>query len=119
MACDIEPCQLDGRAVFRVGRAPRPWSFTPWRYAEKGVFQGRWDDPEGEYRILYVSASAFGALVEVLADFRPDPALIAALEGLAAGRGACVIFVQADQGDGAGEVEAERDRADSPSEVVS
>jgi hypothetical protein len=79
MGCDIQPRQLDGQTVYRVGRAPRPWGFTPWRYAEKGVFQGRWDDPEGEYRVLYVSASAFGAFVEVLADFRPDPTLIAGL----------------------------------------
>lgn len=79
VVCEIEPSRLERRAVYRVGRAPRPWSFTPWRYAEKGVFQGRWDDPEGEYRVLYVAASTFGAFVEVLADFRPDPALIAGL----------------------------------------
>jgi len=79
MSCDLEPFEVGQKAVHRVGRSPRPWSFTPWRYAEGGVFQGRWDDPLGKYRVLYVAASAFGSFVEILADFRPDPVLIAGL----------------------------------------
>lgn len=69
MSCALEADLRDGRSVYRVSRIPRPWSFTPWRYSEGGTFDGRWDDPEGEFRVLYVAASAFGAFVEVLANF--------------------------------------------------
>lgn len=63
------------REVHRVGRRPDPWRWAPWKYAP---FTGRWDDPDGRFRVLYTSASRFACLVEVLAPFRPDPAVIAA-----------------------------------------
>ncbi len=58
---------------------PDPWQWTPCQF---GPFPGRWDDPHSIYRVLYTGASRYACLLEVLAVFRPDPALIAADEGL-------------------------------------
>ncbi len=65
----------DGRHVHRVGYAPVPWGWTPWQYAENGVFSGRWDDPVGRWRTLYVGDTRLACFLEVLAPFRPDPAI--------------------------------------------
>lgn len=48
MTCDLESVRCDAE-LHRVGFAPNPWTFTDWRFAEKGRFRGRWDDPAGEY----------------------------------------------------------------------
>lgn len=64
-----------GRRVWRVGYAPDPWSFTPWQYAVDGRFTGRWDDPVGVWRSLYVGADPLACFLEVLAPFRADPQL--------------------------------------------
>ncbi len=56
MTCDLESVRCDAQ-LHRVGFAPDPWSFTDWRFAEKGRFRGRWDDPEGEYRVLYAAST--------------------------------------------------------------
>lgn len=61
--------------AWRIGFAPEPFAWTPWEYAEAGRFDGRWDDPEGTYRTVYLGDSLRGVLLEVLARFRPDPAL--------------------------------------------
>jgi RES domain-containing protein len=79
---------LHGRQVYRVGYRPDPFGWTPWEYATDGRFHGRWDDPDGTYRTLYVGASLLACLLEVLADFRPDPALAVDL-----------AFIQAEPGD--------------------
>lgn len=68
--------------VYRVGRAPDPFAWTPWQYADAGRFHGRWDDPDGLYRTLYVGERLLGCLLEVLADFRPDLTLAAELAGV-------------------------------------
>jgi len=60
------------RVVHRVGHSPDPWRWTPWQYVKA---TGRWDDPTGTYRVLYVADSVYACLVEVLAPFRPDPSL--------------------------------------------
>ena len=60
------------RPVYRIGHAPDPWRWTPWQYVKA---TGRWDDPTGTYRVLYVADSVYACLVEVLAQFRPDPSL--------------------------------------------
>src|SRR5699024_6819743 len=72
--------------VYRVARGPSPWQWTPWQY---GPFVGRWDDPRGEYRMLYAAESMFTAYVEVLAQFRPDVSWLAEVEQ-----------VEGDEGDG-------------------
>ena len=61
--------------LFRVGRIPDVWQWTDLKYAG----HGRWDDPQGTYRVLYASTTAFGAYLEKLAQFRPDLELLAEL----------------------------------------
>ena len=78
---DISVVTDPGR-VWRVGYRPDPWTFTPWQYAENGRFTGRWDDPDGNYRTLYIGTTIVGCLLEVLACFRPDPTLIDELDGI-------------------------------------
>ncbi|MCW2651077.1 MAG: hypothetical protein JWR32_2053 [Mycobacterium sp.] len=66
----------DGVSVHRVGYRPDPWVWTPWMYAgSDGRFHGRWDDPHGTWRTLYVGESELACYLEVLARFRPDPQL--------------------------------------------
>jgi hypothetical protein len=72
----------DGRAVWRVGFAPEPWAWTPWEYADGGRFTGRWDDPNGIWRTLYVGDTRLVCFLEVLAPFRPDPVLAAELDAV-------------------------------------
>lgn len=64
--------------LYRVGRAPDAWAWPAWAFAgEDGTFGNRYDDPDGEYRVLYASSQRIGAYVEVLARYRTDPALVA------------------------------------------
>lgn len=58
--------------VHRVGYAPTPWQWTDWAYAVDGRFDGRWDDPGGFWRSLYVGETRLGCLLELLARFRPS-----------------------------------------------
>ncbi len=71
-----------GRPVPRVGFEPEPWSWTPWQYAEHGRFSGRWDDPDGIWRSIYVGESRLACFLEVLAFARPDPQLQDELAGV-------------------------------------
>lgn len=64
-------------ALYRIGRAPAAWAWPNWAFAgEDGTFGNRYDDPEGDYRVLYASSQRVGAFVEVLARYRTDPALV-------------------------------------------
>ena len=76
----IEGETVDHAPVFRVGHAPNPWTWTPWEYATTGIFGGRWDDPSGTWRSLYVADTLLGCYLEVLAPFRPDLSLAAELD---------------------------------------
>ena len=69
--------RVDPGTVRRIGYQPDPWAWTDWSYARDGRFDRRWDAPAGEYRTVYAGSSYFACLVEVLARFRPDPALAA------------------------------------------
>ena len=64
--------------LFRVARGPDVWMWTDLKYAG----HGRWDDPDGSYRVLYASVTAFGAYLEKLAQFRPDLELLAAFANI-------------------------------------
>jgi len=67
---------IDPGPVFRVGHRPDPWAWTPWGYAgDDGRFQGRFDDPRGEFRTIYAATTLLACLLEVLAVFRADPHL--------------------------------------------
>lgn len=79
MSCDLETVTTAG-PVFRLARAPDPWAWPDWSQAGlDGTFGNRWDDPLGSYRVLYASATRFGALLETLAPFRPDLEVVAGL----------------------------------------
>jgi RES domain len=90
--------------LFRVGRRPDAWAWPDWAFAhEDGTFGNRYDDPLGEYRVLYASCPRLGAFAETLARFRPDLELAAEL-----------VAIEGDAGDagfaaapGAGEVPLE------------
>ena len=62
--------------VFRVARADGPWELAPWLYAP---FDGRWDDPEQQYRVRYAGVGRFGAFVERLIRYRPSLDTLAAI----------------------------------------
>ena len=78
LACD----DAAGRVVWRVGYTPEPWAWTPWQYATDGRFTGRWDDPDGVWRTLYVGDTRLACYLEVLAPFRADPHLAAQLDDI-------------------------------------
>jgi len=64
--------------LHRVGRAPDAWAWPDWAFAgEDGTFGNRYDDPAGDYRVLYAGSQRVGAFVEVLARYRTDPMLVA------------------------------------------
>jgi hypothetical protein len=66
--------------LYRVGRTPDAWALAPWTYAgPDNTFGNRYDDPQGEYRVLYAAGQRRGAFLETLARFRADPQLIADL----------------------------------------
>ncbi len=65
MSRDLETV-VPAAPVFRLARAPDPWTWPDWSQASLGgTFGNRWDDPEGAYRVLYVSSTRFGAPVSV------------------------------------------------------
>jgi len=69
--------------LYRVGRRPDAWALAPWTYAgPDNTFGNRYDDPEGEYRVLYAAGQRRGAFLETLARFRADLQLIAELAAI-------------------------------------
>jgi hypothetical protein len=67
--------------VWRVGFGPDPWAWAPWQYADdEGLFGGRWDDQEGNFRTIYTADSLLGCFLELLAKFRPSRTLLAELD---------------------------------------
>jgi hypothetical protein len=93
MSCDIEAVSPDG-PLHRLGRKPDPWAWPDWAYAgPEGSFDNRYDDPAGEYRVLYASSERLGAFVETLSRFREDAELEAELGSIAveAGEGDDVV----------------------------
>ncbi len=69
--------------IYRVARAPDAWTWPDWIYAhEDGTFGSRFDDPRGEYRVLYASSRREGAFAETLARFRIDLHVAAELEAI-------------------------------------
>jgi hypothetical protein len=65
--------------VYRLGRAPDAWEWPDWSYVSAdGTFGNRYDDPEGQYRVLYASSERQATFRESLARYRADPAVAAA-----------------------------------------
>ena len=82
--------------VYRVGRSPDPFAPPDWIYAQPdGTFGGRFDDPSGRrgisprdrFRTLYFASTPVGAFGEVLARFRPDLTVLAAIGSTGAAPG--------------------------------
>jgi hypothetical protein len=70
--------------VHRIGRRPDPWQYPDWSRANQDLtFGNRFDDPNGEYRVLYASSLPLGCYLETLARYRPDLALYAELREIA------------------------------------
>jgi hypothetical protein len=64
--------------LHRIGRRPDPLAWPPWEY----VGSGRFDDPVGEFRVLYATVQRRTAFLETLAHFRPSLDVLAALEAV-------------------------------------
>src|SRR5688500_17729386 len=77
---DVAP---SGIVLWRIGRYPDPLAWTPWEF----LGNGRFDDPRGEFRAIYLAEQRLTCFVETLAPFRPDLALLADLGDMAAGEG--------------------------------
>jgi hypothetical protein len=73
--------KLATNALFRIGRQPDPWQPPDWsRASPDGTFGNRFDDPQGNYRVLYAASQELSCYVETLARFRLDLALLAELK---------------------------------------
>jgi hypothetical protein len=73
--------------LYRIVRGTKPWEFTDWSKARTDpsgahTFGNRFDDPNGEYRVLYAASQLTSCYVETLARFRPDQALLAELKAI-------------------------------------
>lgn len=79
---DLCCAHVNGAAAYRVGFPPTAWEWTPWEYATDGRFTGRWDDPAGVWRTLYVGATRLACYLEVLAYARKSDELSAALDDI-------------------------------------
>ena len=67
--------------LYRIAHLPDPLAWVPWELAGGG----RFDDPQGQFRVLYAAAQRRGAFVETLARFRPAIESLAQPWQLAAG----------------------------------
>ena len=77
------PSRRPKETVFRITIGSNPLALRPWSTLAPGMsFGGRWDDPQGEYRMLYTSATPKGALREALQYFRPYPELMLQLSAI-------------------------------------
>jgi hypothetical protein len=70
-------------SIYRVARQRDAWAWPDWAFAhEDGTFGNRYDDPRGEYRVLYASGRRDGAFAETLARFRADLDIAAELRSI-------------------------------------
>ena len=50
--------------LFRLGRKPDPWNPPDWSRAQPdGTFGNRFDDPQGNYRVLYAATQRVSCLL--------------------------------------------------------
>ena len=75
----IRPAHTTRAALYRIAHLPDPFAWPPREF----VGGGRFDDPEGEFRVLYAAAQRRGAFVETLARFRLSLASLAELQRVA------------------------------------
>lgn len=72
MTCGFDAAPVP-EVVYRVARGDDAWTWVDWGYSNEGVFGERYDDPRGQYRVLYAASSRVGAFMEVLDSHRPRP----------------------------------------------
>lgn len=60
---------------YRIGRYPDPLALPPF----EAIGHNRFDDPRGEFRVLYAAEQRLACFVETLAPFRPDIELLTQL----------------------------------------
>lgn len=65
-------------ALYRIGRRPDSLAWPPWEYGGSG----RFDDPAGEFRVLYATVQRRTAFLETLARFRPSLDVLSALQAV-------------------------------------
>ena len=63
-------------SLYRVGRAPDPLAWPP------ASTSGRYNDPQGRFRLLYAASERQAAFMETLAAFRPALRDLALVESL-------------------------------------
>ena len=69
--------------TYRVARLPDAWAWPDWAYVHAdGTWGNRYDDPEGEYRVLYACTERLGGFLETLARFRPDLEVVAGIAAI-------------------------------------
>jgi hypothetical protein len=66
--------------LYRIGRAPDPLSAPP-RELQKNT-GNRYDDPAGEFWVMYAAEQRSACFAETLARFRADPELLAKMRAL-------------------------------------
>jgi hypothetical protein len=64
--------------LWRLGYAPEPLAWPEWKYAGGG----RFDDPQGQYRVLYGAEARRTCFAEVLAKFRLSMEILAQLSAV-------------------------------------
>lgn len=74
-AIDADPA---GATLWRVGRYPDPLAWTDWSF----VGSGRFDDPLGRFRTLYLAEQRLTCFLETLARFRPSVQALAAVAAM-------------------------------------
>ncbi|MEO6201543.1 MAG: RES family NAD+ phosphorylase [Cryobacterium sp.] len=85
--------------VWRVGYKPDPWAWTDWVHAtDEGRFNGRWDDKLAEFRTIYTGESLVACLLELLAQFRPDPVANSELDEIEDPDGSVSLYPDAPSG---------------------
>lgn len=57
-----------GKPLYRLGWLPDPLAWAPW----ESIGDGRFDDPQRRFRVLYAASRRRGAFIETLARFRPS-----------------------------------------------
>ena len=66
--------------LYRIGRSPDPLSAPPPEVPKNSG--NRFDDPRGEFWVMYAAERRCACFIETLARFRPDLTLLARIQSL-------------------------------------
>lgn len=79
----VRAAALPRGPLYRLGWMPDPTAWAPW----DRIGDGRFDDPRGQFRVLYAASQRRGVFIETLAGLRPSLEYLAAAIGATAGPG--------------------------------